>query len=85
MKTDKKNRTGVQKAIRVISILLIIFIVALAGVAVGAWGYINSMLGKINKETIDTNAIGITEETKKPVPVKEETILSDVDPVVPSA
>ena len=37
MKTDKKNRTGVQKAIRVISILLIIFIVALAGVAVGAW------------------------------------------------
>ena len=65
MKTDKKNRTGVQKAIRVISILLIIFIVALAGVAVGAWGYINSMLGKINKETIDTNAIGITEETKK--------------------
>ena len=65
MKTDKKNRTGVQKAIRVIVILLIIFIVALAGVAVGAWGYINSMLGKINKETIDTNAIGITEETKK--------------------
>ena len=65
MKTDKKTRTGVQKAIRVIVILLIIFIVALAGVAVGAWGYINSMLGKINKETIDTNAIGITEETKK--------------------
>ena len=65
MKTDKKNRTGVQKAIRVVAILLIIFIVTLAGVAVGAWGYINSMLGKINKETIDTNAIGITEETKK--------------------
>ena len=65
MKTDKKNRTGVQKAIRVIVILLIIFVVALAGVAIGAWGYISNMLGKVNKETIDVNAIGISEETTK--------------------
>ena len=65
MEKNKKSRTGVQKAIRIISIILIILIIVLAGVAAGAWGYINSMLGKINKETIDTNAIGITEETKQ--------------------
>ena len=65
MEKNKKTRTGVQKAIRIISIILIILIIALAGVAAGAWGYINNMLGKINKETIDTNAIGITEETKQ--------------------
>lgn len=65
MEKNKKTRTGVRKAIRIISIILIILIIALAGVAAGAWGYINNMLGKINKETIDTNAIGITEETKQ--------------------
>lgn len=62
---EKKERTKVQKAIRIILIVLIILVVVVGGVALGAWGYIHNMLGKINKENIDTTAIGITDDANK--------------------
>ena len=63
-KDNKKvKKTGVQKAIKVIAIIFIVLIVLCAAAIAGGWTYINSMLGEMNKETIDQNAIGIDEAT----------------------
>ena len=62
-KKIKKKKTKVQKAIKVIVIILIVLIVLVGGVVAGGWTYISSMLGSMNKEEIDENAIGINEDT----------------------
>lgn len=63
IKKEKKPKTRVQKAIKVISIILIILIVLAVGVIAGSWTYIQNMLGKMNQESIDENAIGIDDTT----------------------
>lgn len=62
VKKIKKKRTPVQKAIRVIAILLLIIVIILAGVLIAGWGYIQSLLGKMKKESIDITEIGIDEK-----------------------
>jgi len=60
---NKKPKTKVQKAIKVILIILITLVVLVAGVVAGGWTYIQSMLGEMQQETIDENAVGIDNET----------------------
>lgn len=62
-KRVKKQKTKLQKAIKVIVIILIILVVLIGAVVAGGWTYISSMLGSMNKEEIDENAIGISEST----------------------
>ncbi len=60
---NRKKKTKVQKAIKVITIILIILIICVGAVIAGGWTYINSMIGSVNQEEIDENAIGINEDT----------------------
>lgn len=63
-KKSKQKKTGLQKAIKVIAIILIVLIIICGGVIAGGWTYFNGMLGKMQKESIDENAIGIDEKTE---------------------
>lgn len=57
----RKNRKGLKIFLRVLVVILIVISI-LAGVA--CW-FVSDKLGKINKETIDETAIGISDETNK--------------------
>ncbi len=60
----KKKRTPVQKAIRVISIMLLVVIIILAGVAIAGWTYIRSLIDQTQKIDIDISQIEVNENLK---------------------
>ena len=60
----KKKRTPVQKAIRVIAIILLVIVIALAGVVIAGWTYIRSLIDKTQKVDIDVSQLEINEELK---------------------
>ena len=65
MSKNRKKKTGLQIAIKVISIILIIMIVLVLAMFAGGWIYINSLIGKVQQEQIDINQIGIDEQSEK--------------------
>ena len=58
---DKKGKTGKKVLVRILVVFLMILAI-LAGIATY---FVGDKLGKINTETIDETAIGLTEETNK--------------------
>ena len=63
-KKSKKKRTPVQKAIRVIAIILLVIVIALAGVLIAGWTYIRSLIDKTQKVDIDVSQLEVNEELK---------------------
>ena len=63
-KKSKKKRTPVQKAIRVIAIILLVVVIALAGVLIAGWGYIRSLIDKTQKVDIDVSQLEVNEDLK---------------------
>ena len=60
----KKKRTPVQKAIRVIAIMLLVIVIVLAGVAIAGWNYIRSLIDQTQKVDIDVSKLEVNEELK---------------------
>lgn len=73
-KSPKKHKVW-----KVILIIFLILIILAAGVAAGAYIYVNNMLGKMNKETIDENAIGIDETTAESLKGYKNIALLGID------
>ena len=58
---EKKPKSKKRKVLKVILIILIVLVVIIAAIAAAAYTYIYSMLGKMDQEELDLNAISIDE------------------------
>ena len=61
----KKEKTLLQKFIKVIFILIIILIVCLIAATAGGWTYINSLISGMHQEQIDESQIGVDKQSEK--------------------
>ncbi len=61
----KKEKTLLQKFIKVIFILIIILIVCLIAVTAGGWTYINSLISGMHQEQIDESQIGVNKQSEE--------------------
>ena len=59
-KKKKKN-----KGLKIFLIILLILFIIVAGLGVAGYTFVNGKIGKMQKENIDTTAVGINEETKQ--------------------
>ena len=57
----KKMNTG----LKIFLIILLILFIIVAGLGVAGYTFVNGKIGKMQKENIDTTAVGINEETKQ--------------------
>ena len=65
MKKTKAKKTPLQKAIKFLSILIIVLIISVIALVAGGWTYINSLIGGMNQEQIDESQIGIDEQNEE--------------------
>ena len=53
------------KGLKIFLIILLILFIIVAGLGVAGYTFVNGKIGKMQKENIDTTAVGINEETKQ--------------------
>ena len=59
-KTKKMN-----KGLKIFLIILLVLVIIIVGLGVAGYTFVNGKIGKMQKENIDTTAVGINEETKQ--------------------
>lgn len=60
-KNNKKSKTKKRKVLKIILIIIIVLVVIVAGIAAAGFTYIYNLLGKMDQEEINLNAISIDE------------------------
>ena len=59
----KKKKTN--KGLKIFLIILLVLVIIIVGLGVAGYTFINGKIGKMQKENIDTTAVGINEDTKE--------------------
>lgn len=60
-----RERKKMNKGLKIFLIILLILFIIVAGLGVAGYTFVNGKIGKMQKENIDTTAVGINEETKQ--------------------
>ena len=63
---NERKKKKMNKGLKIFLIILLILFIIVAGLGVAGYTFVNGKIGKMQKENIDTTAVGITiEETKQ--------------------
>lgn len=62
---NERKKKKMNKGLKIFLIMLLILFIIVAGLGVAGYTFVNGKIGKMQKENIDTTAVGINEETKQ--------------------
>ena len=60
-----RKKKKMNKGLKIFLIILLILVIFILGLGVAGYTFVNGKIGKMQKENIDTTAVGINEETKQ--------------------
>ena len=62
---NMRKKKKMNKGIKIFLIILLVLVIFILGLGVAGYTFVNGKIGKMQKENIDTTAVGISEETKQ--------------------
>ena len=62
---NMRKKKKMNKGIKIFLIILLVLVIIIVGLGVAGYTFVNGKIGKMQKEDIDTTAVGINEETKQ--------------------
>ena len=62
---NMRKKKKMNKGLKIFLIILLVLVIIIVGLGVAGYTFINGKIGKMQKEDIDTTAVGINEETKQ--------------------
>ena len=62
---NMRKKKKMNKGIKIFLIILLVLVIIIVGLGVAGYTFVNGKIGKMQKESIDTTAVGINEETKQ--------------------
>ena len=60
-----RKKKKLNKGLKIFLIILLVLVIFILGLGVAGYTFVNGKIGKMQKENIDTTAVGINEETKQ--------------------
>ncbi len=62
---NMRKKKKMNKGLKIFLIILLVLVIFILGLGVAGYTFVNGKIGKMQKESIDTTAVGINEETKQ--------------------
>jgi len=62
---NMRKKKKMNKGLKIFLIILLVLVIIIVGLGVAGYTFVNGKIGKMQKENIDTTAVGINEETKQ--------------------
>lgn len=62
---NMRRKKKMNKGLKIFLIILLVLVIFILGLGVAGYTFVNGKIGKMQKENIDTTAVGINEETKQ--------------------
>lgn len=62
---NMREKKKMNKGLKIFLIILLVLVIFILGLGVAGYTFVNGKIGKMQKENIDTTAVGISEETKQ--------------------
>lgn len=62
---NMRKKKKMNKGLKIFLIILFVLVIIIVGLGVAGYTFVNGKIGKMQKENIDTTAVGINEETKQ--------------------
>ena len=62
---NMRKKKKMNKGLKIFLIILLVLLIIIVGLGVAGYTFVNGKIGKMQKENIDTTAVGISEETKQ--------------------
>lgn len=62
---NMRRKKKMNKGLKIFLIILLVLVIFILGLGVAGYTFVNGKMGKMQKENIDTTAVGINEETKQ--------------------
>lgn len=62
---NMRKKKKMNKGLKILLIILLVLVIFILGLGVAGYTFVNGKIGKMQKENIDTTAVGISEETKQ--------------------
>lgn len=62
---NMRRKKKMNKGLKIFLIILLVLVIIIVGLGVAGYTFINGKIGKMQKENIDTTAVGINEDTKE--------------------
>ena len=62
---NMRKKKKMNKGLKIFLIILLVLLIIIVGLGVAGYTFVNGKIGKMQKEDIDTTAVGINEETKQ--------------------
>ena len=62
---NMRKKKKMNKGLKIFLIVLLVLVIFILGLGVAGYTFVNGKIGKMQKENIDTTAVGINEETKQ--------------------
>ena len=62
---NMRQKKKMNKGLKIFLIILLVLVIFILGLGVAVYTFVNGKIGKMQKENIDTTAVGINEETKQ--------------------
>lgn len=62
---NMRKKKKMNKGLKIFLIILLVLVIFILGFGVAGYTFVNGKIGKMQKENIDTTAVGINEETKQ--------------------
>ena len=62
---NMRRKKKLNKGLKIFLIILLVLVIFILGLGVAGYTFVNGKIGKMQKENIDTTAVGINEETKQ--------------------
>ena len=62
---NMRKKKKMNKGLKIFLIIILVLVIIIVGLGVAGYTFVNGKIGKMQKENIDTTAVGINEETKQ--------------------
>ena len=62
---NMRKKKKMNKGLKIFLIILLVLVIIIVGLGVAGYTFVNGKIGKMQKQNIDTTAVGINEETKQ--------------------
>lgn len=62
---NMRKKKKMNKGLKIFLIILLVLVIFILGLGIAGYTFVNGKIGKMQKENIDTTAVGINEETKQ--------------------
>lgn len=76
---NMRKKKKMNKGLKIFLIILLVLVIFILGLGVAGYTFVNGKIGKMQKENIDTTAVGINEETKQELKGYRNIVLLGID------